>query len=317
MRKWMDRALLGAGWCAVAVGTVGIVLHFGAWQRRGPVLLASGASYLMIGALAGLVLLLIARGWRSAAVAGVLAAAVLWTLVPAFVPEGRAASGPRLTVMQSNLLFGRADPAVVVRAVRDNGVDVLTVDELTDAAIERLAGAGLLGELPYHYTEPTRDGGGGTGIYSRYPLRETAKYDGYILNNVSATMEHPEQGPITVFAFHPVPPPFNFPAWQAEMRRTREILDAHSGPAIVGADFNATRDHAAYRDLLRGRFASAADQTGAGLLPTFPDDRAWGPVIGIDHILVAEATAERLHTLSVPGSDHRALIARVRLHGTQ
>ncbi|WP_159927247.1 MULTISPECIES: endonuclease/exonuclease/phosphatase family protein [Nocardia] len=314
MRKWMDRALLGAGWCAVVVGAVGIVLHFGAWEQRGLVLLASGASYLMFGALAGLVLLLVARGWRSAALAGVLAVAVLWTLVPAFVPEGRAASGPTLTVMQSNLLFGRADPAAVVRAVRDNRVDVLTVDELTDAALERLAGAGLLDELPYQYLEPTRDGGGGTGIYSRHPLRENRKYDGYILNNVSATMDHPERGPIAVFAFHPVPPPFDFPAWQAEMRRTREILAAQRGPAIVGADFNATRDHTAYRDLVRGRFASAADQTGAGLLPTFPDDRSWGPVIGIDHILLADATAEQLHTLSVPGSDHRALIARIRLH---
>ncbi|MFI9413294.1 endonuclease/exonuclease/phosphatase family protein [Nocardia gamkensis] len=314
MRERMGRALLGVGWCAVAAGAVGLVLHFGAWQWRGLVLLASGATYLMIGAIAGVVLLLIARGWRSAAVAGVLAAAVLWTLAPAFVPEGRAANGPRLTVMQSNLLFGGADPAAVVRAVRDNHVDVLTVDELTGAAVERLADAGLLGELPYHYTEPTRDGGGGTGIYSRYPLRDNRKYDGYILNNVSATMEHPERGPITVFAFHPVPPPFDFPAWQAEMRRTREILDAHRGPAIVGADFNATRDHAAYRDLLRGRFASAADQTGAGLLPTFPEDRVWGPVIGIDHILLADASAEELRTLSIPGSDHRALVSRIRLH---
>ncbi|MEU2030927.1 endonuclease/exonuclease/phosphatase family protein [Nocardia amamiensis] len=313
MRKWIDRALLGTGWCAVAAGAAGIVLHFGAWERRGLVLLASGASYLMIGAVVGLVLMLIARGWRSAAVAGTLAIAVLWTLVPAFVPEGRAANGPRMTVMQSNLLFGKADPAAVVRAVRDNRVDVLTVDELTDAAVQSLAGAGLLDELPYRYTEPS-GGGGGTGIYSRYPLRDNRKYDGYILNNLSATMDHPEHGPITVFAFHPVPPPFNFPAWTAEMRKTREILDAHRGPAIVGADFNATRDHTAYRDLLRGRFASAADQTGAGLLPTFPEDRRWGPVIGIDHILLADATAEDLHSLTVPGSDHRALIARIQLH---
>ncbi|WP_039796935.1 endonuclease/exonuclease/phosphatase family protein [Nocardia araoensis] len=313
MRKWMNRALLGAGWCAVAAGAIGMVLHFGAWQRRGLVLLASGASYLMIGAIVGSVLLLIARGWRSAAVAGVLAVATLWTLVPAFVPEGRAASGPQLTVMQSNLLFGGADPDAVVRAVRDNRVDVLTVDELTDAALVRLAGAGLLGELPYRYTEPTRDGGGGTGIYSRYPLRDTRKYDGYILNTLSATMDHPERGPISVFAFHPVPPPFDFPAWQAEMRRTREILDAQRGPAIVGADFNATRDHTAFRDLLRGSFASAADQAGAGLLPTFPADRTWGPVIGIDHILLADATAEQVHTLTVPGSDHRALLAHIRL----
>ncbi|MFR9753198.1 endonuclease/exonuclease/phosphatase family protein [Nocardia sp. 004] len=314
MRKWMDRALLGAGWCAVAVGAVGIVLYFGAWQRRELVLLASGASYLMIGAVVGVVLLLAARGWRSAVVAGVLAVAALWTLIPAFVPEGRAASGPGMTVMQSNLLFGEADPAAVVRAVRGNRVDVLTLNELTDLSTERLVRAGLLEELPYHYTESTPDGAVGTGIYSRYPLRDSKKYDGFTLNNLSVTMDHPEHGPIVVFAFHPVPPVFDFHSWSAEMRAILEILDAHSGPAVVGADFNATRDHAAFRDLLRGRFASAADQSGAGLLPTYPEDRRWGPVIGIDHILLADATAEDLYSLTVPGSDHRALVSRVRFH---
>ncbi|GAA5074343.1 endonuclease/exonuclease/phosphatase family protein [Nocardia iowensis] len=302
------------GWCALAMGAVGVVLHFGAWQWRPLALLASGASYLMVGAIVGLVFFLIARGWRSAGVAGVLVGVVLWTLAPAFVPEGRAASGPEVGVMQSNLLFGQADVGAVLQAVRDNRIDVLTVNELTDAAVDRLAAADIGAVLPYSYLQPTADGGGGTGIYSRYPLRDTKKYDGFILNQVSATMDHPERGPIAVFAFHPIPPPFNFADWLVEMRRIREILDAQQGPAIVGADFNATRDHAAYRDLLRGRFAAAADQVGAGLLPTFPNDRRWGPIIGIDHVLLADATAQEVRTLSVPGSDHRALIARVRLN---
>ncbi|MEU7216436.1 endonuclease/exonuclease/phosphatase family protein [Nocardia iowensis] len=296
------------------MGAVGVVLHFGAWQWRPLALLASGASYLMVGAIVGLVFFLIARGWRSAGVAGVLVGVVLWTLAPAFVPEGRAASGPEVGVMQSNLLFGQADVGAVLQAVRDNRIDVLTVNELTDAAVDRLAAADIGAVLPYSYLQPTADGGGGTGIYSRYPLRDTKKYDGFILNQVSATMDHPERGPIAVFAFHPIPPPFNFADWLVEMRRIREILDAQQGPAIVGADFNATRDHAAYRDLLRGRFAAAADQVGAGLLPTFPNDRRWGPIIGIDHVLLADATAQEVRTLSVPGSDHRALIARVRLN---
>ncbi|PXX62173.1 endonuclease/exonuclease/phosphatase (EEP) superfamily protein YafD [Nocardia tenerifensis] len=313
MRGWLERVGLGVGWCALAAGVAGVVLHFGAWRSRWLVLVASGASYLMVGAVVGLVIFLILRGWRSAGVAGVLVGVVLWTLVPAFVPEGRAADGPEVVVLQSNLLFGQADADAVVRAVRDNRVDVLTVNELTTAAVDRLAKAELGEQLPYSYLEPTADGGGGTGIYSRYPLRDTRKYDGFILNQVSAIMDHPGRGPIALFAFHPIPPPMNFADWLVEMREIREILDAREGPAIVGADFNATRDHAAYRALLHGRFAAAIDQAGAGLLPTFPNDRRWGPIIGIDHILLADATAREVRTLSVPGSDHRALLARVRL----
>ncbi|WP_433725342.1 endonuclease/exonuclease/phosphatase family protein [Nocardia sp. CA-129566] len=313
MRKWVDRVLLGLGWCALGAGVLGVVLHFGTWRRQVLVLLAAGASYLMLGAVLGLVFLLIARGWKSAAAAGVLVAAVLWTQVPMFVPQGRAASGPEVSVMQSNLLFGKADAATVVRAVRENRVEVLTVDELTAEMAQRLAAAGIEELLPHQFLQP-RGGGNGTGIYSRYPLRDTKKYDDFWMNNLSATMEHPQRGPVAVYAFHPVPPSVDFPAWSSELDRIREILDAQQGPAIVGADFNATRDHSAFRDLLRGRFVAAADQAGAGPLLTYPADRRWGPVIGIDHILVADGTAAEVRSLTIPGSDHRALLAQVQLN---
>ncbi|WP_280218371.1 endonuclease/exonuclease/phosphatase family protein [Nocardia neocaledoniensis] len=313
MREWMERAMLVLGWGALVTAVAGIVLHVGNWSQKSMVLLASGAMWLMLGAVVGLILLLIARSWRSAVAGAVVLAGVLWLVVPSYIPESRAAAGPELVVLQSNLLFGQADPAAVVAAVRDNDVDVLTTEELTDGAIERLRAAGLDELLPYTYLEPARSGGGGTGIYSRYPLRDTVKYDGFIMSNISVTMEHPQRGPISVFAFHPIPPNLDFDAWSAEMRRVDEILAAGSAPAIVGADFNATHDHSAYRALLDGPFASAADQTGDGILLTFPADRRWGPVIGIDHVLVAGGVAQQVRTLTIPGTDHRAVLASVRM----
>ncbi|MGW0251851.1 endonuclease/exonuclease/phosphatase family protein [Nocardia goodfellowii] len=313
MRKWLDRALLGVGWAAVLAGIAGVVLHLGSWRWELFVLGASGASYLMVGALLGLVLVLIARGWRSAAFAGVVVAVALWTQLPIFVPNGHAASGPRITVLQSNILFGGADIGAVVRTVRDERVDLLTVDELTQEAVDRFAAAGISDELPHQFLTPG-PGGGGTGIYSRYPLRDTQRFDGFQINNLGATMEHPERGDIAVFALHPIPPNLNFAAWSWEMPRIREILDARTGPAIVGADFNATRDHAAFRALVAGRYDSAADLVGAGPMLTWPDSERWGPVLGIDHILVADGTAEDLRSLSIPGSDHRALLAHLRMN---
>lgn len=313
MRKWMDRVLLGLGWGALAAAVTGIVLHAGDWQRQNLVLLASGATWLMLGAIVGLILVLAARGWRSAAAAAVVVVGVGWTLIPPYIPDSRAADGPELVVLQSNLYFGEADPMAVVATVRDNAVDVLTVNELTFDAVTKLRAAGLEDALPHFYTEPTHAGGGGTGIYSRYPLRDTEKYDGFILHNLSATLEHPQRGPIAVYAFHPVPPTADFPAWSAEMRRVDEILATAPTPAVVGADFNATRDHSAYRGLLAGPFAAAAEQTGDGVLLTYPADRRWGPVIGIDHILLAGGVAQSVRTLTLPGTDHRAMLATVRL----
>ena len=313
MRKWVERALLVLGWGAVVAAVVGIVLHVVDWRQKSMVLLASGAMWLMLGAVVGLVLMLLARGWRSSGAAVLVLAGAAWLVVPSYIPEARAAQGPELVVMQSNILFGKADPGAVVGAVRDNNVDVLTVEELTVDSIVGLRGAGLEERLPYFYLEPAQSGGGGTGIYSRYPLRDTKKYDGFIMSNISAIMEHPQRGPMPVFAFHPIPPNIDFGAWSAEMREVDEILAATSAPAIVGADFNATHDHSAYRALLDGAFASAADQTGDGVLLTYPSDRRWGPVIGIDHILVAGGVAEQIRTLTIPGSDHRAVLATIRM----
>lgn len=313
MGKWVQRTLLVLGWSAVFAAVAGIVLHVVDWPQKSMVLLASGAMWLMLGAVVGLVLMLLARGWRSSGAAALVLAGAAWLVVPSYIPEARAAGGPELVVLQSNILFGLADPVAVVTTVRDNDVDVLTVEELTDDSIVRLREAGLEQRLPYFYTEPAQSGGGGTGIYSRYPLRDTKKYDGFTMSNISATMQHPQRGPMTVFAFHPIPPNLDFAAWSSEMGKIDEILAATSAPAVVGADFNATHDHSAYRALLDGAFASAADQTGDGVLLTFPADRRWGPVIGIDHILVAGGVAERIRTLTIPGSDHRAVLATIRM----
>ncbi len=313
VRKWMNRALLGLGWGALVAGAVGIVLYLGAGgQVEIFVVAASGASYLMVGGLVGLVLCLLARGWRSAGAACVVLAGVLWTQVPMFVPDGRAAGGPVVTVLQSNLLFGRADVTQVVDTVRTENVDLLTVDELTAEAVQRLDDAGIADLLPYRYVEPGWYAQG-TGIFSRYPLRDTRKYDGFVMSNIGAVLDHPQRGEVAVYAFHPIPPVVDFAAWRAEMGRIESILGAQRGPAIVGADFNATRDHAAFRALLDNGFASAAELVGAGPMPTYPTDKRWGPIVGIDHILVAGGTAEDIRSLTIAGSDHKAVLARTRL----
>lgn len=88
---------------------------------------------------------------------------------------------------------------------------------------------------------------------------------------------------------------------------------------LVG-DFNATLDHGALRRLLRRGYLDAADEVGAGLTPTWPSGRATAlaafdpPPATIDHVLVERGVAVaavRVH--DVPGSDHRAVLADLRL----
>lgn len=304
--------LLVIGWLFLLAGVAGVGLHYNSWVWEPVVLATSFASYLMVGGLVAVVFLGVARQWVSTGLAVVVSAAALWSQGPMLWPDGTAPVGTDLVVMQSNLLLGNGSAEAVVRAARENSAEVLTIDELTPELLSRLDTAGLAELLPYRYAAPS-SGGQGTGIFSRYPLQDGIKFEGFLLNNLRATMIHPERGPITVFAIHPIPPLSNAGVWARELGRIGELLDEQTGQVVVGGDFNSTYDHAAFRNLMSGRYADSAELLGVGAMPTWPTDRTWGPVIGIDRVLVAGGHATSVRSAEIAGTDHRAVIARLRL----
>ncbi|WP_280205305.1 endonuclease/exonuclease/phosphatase family protein [Nocardia farcinica] len=304
--------LLGAA--ATLAGVAGIALHFGRWSAQLPVLAASAAPYLMGSAVIGAVAFLFVRRWSGAAVSTVVLIAGVAVQAPLYLSAPGSADGPVVRMMQANLLFDGTDPRTFVDQVRAHDIDVLTVNELTPAAVAGLAAAGIDELLPHRYLAPGRTASG-TGLWSRHPLSDTVEYDGYVLNQLSATAQIPGAGPVSVYAIHPVPPIYDTGVWADELARLRTIVENAPAdrPALVGGDFNATHDHRQFRDYLTGRFADAADQAGAGHLATYPTDKWWPAVVGIDHILVAGGTALTVEALDLPGSDHRALVAEIRL----
>ncbi|GAB4584098.1 endonuclease/exonuclease/phosphatase family protein [Nocardia sp. IFM 10818] len=304
--------LLIAGWLLLLVGAAGVGLHHSSWVWEPAVLAASFAAYFMVAAGIAIVVLGLARHWVSAALAVAVSAAAIWSQAPMLWPDGSARPGTDLVVMQSNLMLGKGSPEAVVRAARESAVEVLTLEELTPELLAKLDAAGLAELLPHRYTAPS-GGGQGTGIFSKYPLQDGVKFEGFWLNNLRASMIHPDRGPVTVFALHPIPPLSNPGVWERELRRIRELLDEQTGQVVVGGDFNATFEHSAYRDLVRGRYADSAELLGLGAMPTWPTDRSWGPIIGIDRVLIAGGHATAVHSMDIAGTDHRAVIARLRL----
>ncbi len=301
-------------WLATASGAAGVLLHFSRLSARLPVLAASVAPYLMCFSVVGMVAFLGLRRWSGAGVALVVVVVAVWTQVPLYYGRTGDEDGRLVRVMQANLLFDGADPEAVADQVRERDIELLTVNELTPAAIGALGRAGLDRLLPYRYLSPARTAAG-TGIWSRYPLSDTVEYDGYVLNQLSATATIPDAGPVSVFAFHPVPPVYDIGVWADELSRLQAILENSPAdrPAIAGGDFNATYDHAQFRAMLSGRFDDAVVQAGAGHLVTYPTDKRWPPLVGIDHILIAGGRAVAVETLDLPGADHRALTASIRL----
>lgn len=314
--SWHGYLLIAAGWVAVLAGAFGLLARSREWGWQ-PLIIAAGFfEYLTTAAVLGGALLAARRAWAGPAVAALLAILAMVVLVPCYVADNHGPpGGPTLTVLQANLGVGAADPGKLVAQIDAQHADVLTVDELTPAELGRLTASGLSHRLPYHLTAPY-PGGAGTGIWSRYPLTATGRDDRFSFELLTARIRPPGAATTELIAVHLLPPwPYPAGTWLHEMHRLHRLLTAQPAtlPVIVSGDFNATLDHPQFRSLLAGGYHDAADQAGAGLLPTYPTDRIIPPLLALDHVLVRTATATAVRTLALPGSDHRALLARLAL----
>lgn len=222
-----------------------------------------------------------------------------------------AADAETLTVMTANLFAGSADVIELVRTASEEDVDVLVVEEVTTAALDRmeLAGAGDL--FPYRIGTANSVDANGTMVLSRSPLGDPVPVGtGHQSWQVSVDA-------LTLLAVHPYSP--TVPAqWRADHAAIAAAADAVQPDLIVG-DFNATLDHRPMRALAAGGWRSVAELANEGWEPTWPDNsvvRVLGLplplLVQIDHVLVGPRLAAiSSYTVDIPGSDHRAVIAEV------
>lgn len=283
--------------------------------------LASFSSYAVVGF--GVVLLGCALALRGATRTRwtVLAAAVAvvglvvqgWAVLPLYV--GGASGRSDLTVMTSNLEFGRGDAVTVVRTVAADGVDVLVLEEVSPQALSKLLGAGLTDVLPHQLGTPVASAAG-TMVFSRFTLGGTTAFT---LGNggLDTMVGAPE--PFRLLAVHTSQPVVAPRPWLADMDRVREraALAVAQGPTLVLGDFNATLDHEPLRAVLRAGLRDAAEAAGSGWQPTWPTRyrESWlRPLVAIDHVLTSpEYDAIRTHTVEVSDTDHLAVVATLRL----
>ena len=231
------------------------------------------------------------------------------------------AEGPALRLLTANLLAGRASEEAVVALARRQGTDVLCLQELTEPAVARLKQAGLADLLPYEMTDVRGESTRGSGIYSRFPLAEGPLFDPTYAAQPRARLALPGGQWSDLICIHTSPPN---PPTRARVARWREelaMLPPPSGPAgpplILAGDFNATADHVAFRRVLGLGHVDAAAASGRGLVPTWGPWAGGGPgLLTIDHILVDPRCAVlAVGVYRLPGSDHRALSAQLRLPG--
>jgi endonuclease/exonuclease/phosphatase (EEP) superfamily protein YafD len=271
---------------------------------------------------AGLAALMLRRTGPSVTAAAA-AAAMAAVVAPRAIPRRRPdADGPELSILTINLLAGGAAGPELVRLARATDADVVFLQELTDEAVIKLKRAGLTELLPNQLLDVEGYRYRGSGIYSRFPLRDGLTIGPSYASQPTARLDLPDGRHVQLVCVHPHPPfpPWSWaaaPRWRGELAALPPPASPGDPPVILVGDYNATPDHAQFRRLLRMGYVDAASRVGNGLVPTWgPEPRGRPPLFTVDHVLVdprCAVLATSVHP--VPGSDHRALYAKLRLPG--
>lgn len=249
------------------------------------------------------------RGWLASGVALSILGAGFHAalLVPAYV--GEHATGPAdLVVLNLNLRKGHADAGQAVALARRSNAQVVVLEEVTPAELGRLHAAGIAERLP-HEAGNAGAGGSGTMIFSAFPLGAVARVP---LQHGAYRVAVAAPKPFWLVAVHVAQPLVGPGNWRADWSVLDQVVPTLAGrPVVLVGDFNSTLDHRPVRNLLGDGFADAARSANSGWQPTWPSTGLG--LIAIDHVLTRGGyRAISTSTFHVGGSDHRALVARLK-----
>ncbi|MGY2746179.1 endonuclease/exonuclease/phosphatase family protein [Pseudarthrobacter sp. O4] len=334
-RRARRRWLLSA---ALVAAPVAVLSFFRAVPAPWPtpvVQLVAFTPWLVFPAAAGLLLALPSRrSWAVLPAAVLLAVQLVWLFPPDVLlarhtgqlqgrgPDASAAApAAELKVMSLNAGVGGADAAAIVRLVRDNGVALLAVQELSPALEQRLDAEGLGGLLPHRISNP-RDGAGGSGVYSTRPLAPMDAVHGSAFHIPTLRLSLDAGGRRVALAVTNVhsqaPVEGQAPRWRSDLALLGSVASRPGNVLLLG-DFNATFDHAEFRQLLAGgpeEAAGAGSLVDAGVaalgrfVPTWPKDGQWLPGVVIDHVVTSPHVRSSGYSVqSVAGTDHAAVLA--------
>lgn len=261
--------------------------------------------------------------WRAGLVWGLVLLAVTGWFERPYEAGAAGSRGPvvaRITVLTSNVEFGQATLGLI-SAIRREKPDLVFVQECEFTCAQLLSAR--IPHTDYPYRHIVKAGGSeGSAILSTVPLTNT--------DGIASTLAMPGSearfgglaAPVRLQLAHPLPPiPGAVDSWRTELGKVRAYAAAHrgDGPGIVAGDFNASRDHATFRDVLdAGGLRDSAPLGGAGRTPSWPSNARRPFGAQIDHVLVSRDFSVRgARFIDLAHTDHRSLLVRLDLHGPE
>lgn len=305
---------------AAIVCLLGLVPLDFSWVFPIPQLVAFGPWFGLL-ALACVLLALVAR--RRATAVAALACALLqlggcvgyW--IGATSSEAAATQAvptASIQVMTLNCYFGQADAQAVVDTVRDNGVQLLCLQETTPELTQALRTCGLDDLLPYWAGNITGD-----QIWSALPLdaevEDAVGYSGCAMPAATVQLGDQRLRFVSIHTCAPMPGLEGY--WFESLARIADLRASDAGLTptdryVLMGDFNAMLGHRAFRDILNQGFADGVYGAGEGLVFTWPIDKGAFPLVTLDHILLDGGLGLRqVSYVDIPGTDHRGILAQV------
>ncbi len=218
-------------------------------------------------------------------------------------------------VMTLNTQNGAASARQIVEVVREQHVEVLCLQELTDGMVSDLEAAGIDELLPYHVVSEGASAisnGGRNGIWTATAQSDVSRN---LLPIQTSSMPAASitigSATVRIVSVHPNSPVRGAQDLWDEGLSTIGTLSDYSHAYLIMGDFNSTWDHARFRELLGTTFADAGQESGQGFHMTYPSNSLIPSLIEIDHIVYSrdsDITVSSLETVTITGTDHQALL---------
>jgi vancomycin resistance protein VanJ len=249
---------------------------------------------------------------RRSAIAGValLVPAVVWGLMfgNLLIP-GKGGGAYDLRVLSHNVDAANPDPEKTAQDLLAADADVMALEEIT-AADMKIYKAAFAEEYPYEVSRDT------VALWSKYPVAQSKSVDvGFKWTRALRAEVSTPEGKVAVYVAHLASVRVGTSGFTSDQRNDtiealgRQIADEKLAGVIVMGDFNGTANDRSLAPLTSG-LRSAQGAAGHGFGFTWPSDF---PMARIDHIMVRGVTPTKAWVMSPTGSDHRPVVAEVRV----
>ncbi|MEV7662166.1 endonuclease/exonuclease/phosphatase family protein [Paenarthrobacter sp. NPDC089316] len=285
--------------------------------------LLSFMPWLVIPAAIALILAVVGRRLLAIITTAALLAGQLFWLFPldAGKPTELPAGTPTVSVkvMSLNSEYGEADAATIVKLVRENGVQLLTLQEHTKALEDRLRAGGLEDLLPHRVSEPRDDAGGGA-VYSTFALEPDGllpdtPFHMAVTRVLVTDAQTGNRSALDLTNVHALPPvDERIEQWRSDLVKIGRQASSAGSQLLMG-DFNSSYDHHEFRAMLDSgpdatKLVDVGTATAGRTSPTWPMEGPALPGTVLDHIVTSPRIGSSGYMVQkVPGSDHAAILA--------